>query len=71
MSPGVERGVYIFFDVMNWRRERREFVLAYEELDQRVGPGLGMVGAGQAGIGANVGMGGPVLPPGREGSIMP
>lgn len=25
-----ERGWYIFFDVLNWRRERREFVLDYD-----------------------------------------
>ncbi|KAK5019401.1 transcriptional regulator [Cryomyces antarcticus] len=32
-----ERGFYIFFDAMNWRRERREFVLNYDDLDQRHG----------------------------------
>lgn len=35
VSERIERGVYVFFDVMNWRRERREFVLNYDELDQR------------------------------------
>lgn len=30
-----ERGWYVFFDVGNWRRERREFVLDYEHLDAR------------------------------------
>ncbi|PSK38132.1 hypothetical protein B9Z65_1323 [Elsinoe australis] len=33
-----ERGVYIFFDAMNWRRERRDFLLQYDHLDQRHGP---------------------------------
>ena len=54
VSERVERGVYVFFDVMNWRRERREFVLNYDELDQR----FAMGGAIQ------VANGGPVMPPG-------
>ncbi|KAF2149958.1 hypothetical protein K461DRAFT_281208 [Myriangium duriaei CBS 260.36] len=33
-----ERGVYVFFDAMNWRRERREFILNYDHLDQRHAP---------------------------------
>ncbi|KAF2098796.1 hypothetical protein NA57DRAFT_39225 [Rhizodiscina lignyota] len=32
-----EKGYYIFFDVMNWRRERRDFLLHYDDLDQRHG----------------------------------
>ncbi|KAF1987410.1 hypothetical protein K402DRAFT_392680 [Aulographum hederae CBS 113979] len=35
MNPVQERGYYVFFDVLNWRRERREFVLTYDHLDQR------------------------------------
>ncbi|KAG8627703.1 hypothetical protein KVT40_003576 [Elsinoe batatas] len=38
MTERSERGVYIFFDAMNWRRERRDFVLQYDHLDQRHGP---------------------------------
>lgn len=34
-SERTERGVYVFFDAANWRRERREFVLEYEQLDHR------------------------------------
>lgn len=37
VSERSERGVYIFFDAINWRRERREFVLNYDHLDQRHG----------------------------------
>lgn len=33
-----ERGVYVFFDAMNWRRERREYLLEYDSLDQRHAP---------------------------------
>ncbi|KAF2199203.1 hypothetical protein GQ43DRAFT_450436 [Delitschia confertaspora ATCC 74209] len=38
ISPKEERGWYLFFDVTNWRRERREFELNYDHLDQRHGP---------------------------------
>ena len=31
----TERGVYVFFDAGNWRRERREFILDYDQLDHR------------------------------------
>ncbi|KAK7541991.1 uncharacterized protein J3D65DRAFT_612213 [Phyllosticta citribraziliensis] len=37
LSDKQERGCYIFFDVNNWRRERRELLLDYEHLDQRFG----------------------------------
>lgn len=59
VSQGVERGVYVFFDVMNWRRERREFVLAYDELDHRFTTAMGMIGAagGPAGGGGGGGAG--------------
>ncbi|KAF2260737.1 hypothetical protein CC78DRAFT_584520 [Lojkania enalia] len=40
ISPRVERGWYLFFDVTNWRRERREFELNYDHLDQRHGPAV-------------------------------
>lgn len=38
LTPKEERGWYIFFDVNNWRKERREFDLNYDHLDQRHGP---------------------------------
>ncbi|KAF2002329.1 hypothetical protein P154DRAFT_521133 [Amniculicola lignicola CBS 123094] len=41
ITPKEERGWYLFFDVTNWRRERREFTLLYEHLDQRHGPAIG------------------------------
>ena len=50
ISDKQERGWYIFFDVGNWRRERREFVLNYEHLDAR--SGLMNASAG-SGLGAN------------------
>ncbi|KAH8729100.1 hypothetical protein GQ44DRAFT_823827 [Phaeosphaeriaceae sp. PMI808] len=37
LSAKEERGWYLFFDVNNWRRERREFELNYDHLDQRHG----------------------------------
>ncbi|KAL6711024.1 hypothetical protein ACN47E_006899 [Coniothyrium glycines] len=41
LTPKEERGWYLFFDVVNWRRERREFALNYDDLDQRHGsPGM-------------------------------
>ncbi|KAH3915506.1 hypothetical protein HBH56_075510 [Parastagonospora nodorum] len=41
-TPTQERGWYLFFDVTNWRRERREFELNYDHLDQRHGsPAMG------------------------------
>ncbi|OAG04225.1 uncharacterized protein CC84DRAFT_895253 [Paraphaeosphaeria sporulosa] len=43
LSPKVERGWYLFFDVTNWRRERREFELDYDHLDQRHGPAMAAV----------------------------
>ncbi|QIX01039.1 hypothetical protein AMS68_006556 [Peltaster fructicola] len=63
VSADIERGVYIFFDVMNWRRERREFVLAFTELDQRFTPEMNMVGVAGSALGLNIGAGGPA----REG----
>ncbi|KAK5721725.1 transcriptional regulator [Elasticomyces elasticus] len=60
--PGGERGVYVFFDARGWRRERREFVLEYGELEMRLAGGVGMSGAG-AGIGPAPGLGGPVQAP--------
>ena len=35
ISDKQERGMYIFFDVNNWRRERREVLLNYDHLDTR------------------------------------
>lgn len=35
MTEHSERGVYIFFDHLNWRRERREVLIDYESLDLR------------------------------------
>ncbi|KAL1800043.1 hypothetical protein ACET3X_000385 [Alternaria dauci] len=37
LSPKEEHGWYLFFDVKNWRRERKEFDLNYDHLDQRHG----------------------------------
>ncbi|SMQ50923.1 unnamed protein product [Zymoseptoria tritici ST99CH_1A5] len=35
LTDRTERGVYIFFEPSNWRRERREIILDYDQLDQR------------------------------------
>lgn len=66
-SERVESGVYVFFDAMNWRRERRYLDLDYDQLDTpRVAPmpngngpalgGPGRVGsdmAQQGGVGSS------------------
>jgi CCR4-NOT transcription complex subunit 2 len=43
--------MYIFFDVNNWRRERKEIILNYDDLDTRptLLQGTGAGGAGAAG----------------------
>ncbi|KAF8863231.1 NOT2 family protein-like protein [Acephala macrosclerotiorum] len=33
LGNGTERGYYIFFDIKQWHRERREFTLIYEDLE--------------------------------------
>ncbi|CZT43855.1 related to cell division control protein CDC36 [Rhynchosporium secalis] len=33
MGNGTERGYYIFFDIKQWHRERREFTLIYDDLE--------------------------------------
>jgi len=49
ISEHTERGVYVFFDAMNWRRERREFILDYEQLYHRHGSAMANgAGAGPA-----------------------
>lgn len=48
-----ERGVYIFFDALNWRRERRLLELDYESLDPpRVVGGAGGAGPSALGLGS-------------------
>lgn len=37
LNSKEERGYYIFFDVSNWRRERREFVLNYDYMYPKFG----------------------------------
>ncbi|KAI6709483.1 hypothetical protein JHW43_007981 [Diplocarpon mali] len=36
MGNGTERGYYIFFDIKQWHRERREFTLVYDDLENSV-----------------------------------
>ncbi|KAK0308937.1 transcriptional regulator [Friedmanniomyces endolithicus] len=82
LGERTERGVYVFFDAMNWQRQRREFVLDYGELDHKhaggggqVVPGMGANGMGGGGGGGAVGPapglggGGPVQPPGGLGGL--
>ncbi|KAI9054611.1 hypothetical protein LZ554_001764 [Drepanopeziza brunnea f. sp. 'monogermtubi'] len=33
LGNGTERGYYIFFDIKQWHRERREFTLIYDDLE--------------------------------------
>ncbi|KAK0815683.1 transcriptional regulator [Friedmanniomyces endolithicus] len=82
LGERTERGVYVFFDAMNWQRQRREFVLDYGELDHKhagvggqVVPGMGANGMSGGGGGGAVGPapglggGGPVQPPGGLGGL--
>lgn len=70
ISERSERGVYVFFEASNWRRERREFLLDYEELENKVipgvAPGMGLVG-GPVGAGGGGGGGMQVQGPGGQG----
>ncbi|EOO03884.1 putative not2 not3 not5 family protein [Phaeoacremonium minimum UCRPA7] len=38
LSPNHERGYYIIWDTVNWRKERREFTLHYADLETTPGP---------------------------------
>ncbi|TKA79067.1 hypothetical protein B0A55_02512 [Friedmanniomyces simplex] len=78
LGERTERGVYVFFDAMNWQRQRREFVLDYGELDHRhaggggqVVPGIGANGMGGGAVGPAPGLGGggPVQLPGGLGGL--
>lgn len=76
INPQQERGWYVFFDVGNWRRERREFVLDYEHLDTRPTPGLiGAFSGGASGAGVvQNGAGGGAFPgplSGIGGGVVP
>nr|POE87715.1 isoform 3 of ccr4-not transcription complex subunit 2 [Quercus suber]POF00909.1 isoform 3 of ccr4-not transcription complex subunit 2 [Quercus suber] len=67
VAERVERGVYVFFDPTNWRRERREFTLDYDQLDFRSGvqppaAGPGTSGGNTAQQGSSMG-----IPPGMMG----
>lgn len=59
ISERSERGVYVFFEASNWRRERREFLLDYEELENKVipggVPGMGLLGTLMGGGGSGAG----------------
>lgn len=48
LGPGQEKGAYVFFNAQEWRRERKEFVLDYGELEGRAGSAYGG-GVGNAG----------------------
>ncbi|KAH8691345.1 NOT2 family protein [Talaromyces proteolyticus] len=37
-----ERGVYLWWDPASWKKIRREFILRYEDLDNRLDPGRGV-----------------------------
>ncbi|KAK5138116.1 hypothetical protein LTR08_004811 [Meristemomyces frigidus] len=73
VGVNVERGVYVFFDAGNWRRERREFVLDYGELDNRHSGAGGMGGAPSAapGMGMGAGMMAMAMPNGSAPAAAP
>ncbi|KAF2725717.1 hypothetical protein K431DRAFT_214643 [Polychaeton citri CBS 116435] len=62
-----ERGIFIFFDAANWRRERREFVLNYEELDTRLAGGVPAAITAMTGSAAGMSAG----PMGAAGAPLP
>ncbi|KAE8146090.1 NOT2 family protein [Aspergillus avenaceus] len=41
-----ERGVYLIWDPASWKKIRREFILRYEDLDNRMDPNRGLARAG-------------------------
>lgn len=51
-SERVEQGVYVFFDAMNWRRERRYLDLDYDSLDPPRVAAAPMNGGGPLTLGA-------------------
>ena len=69
----TERGVYIFFNATNWRRERREIVLDYEQLDTRTVPvpAPSAVVGGQSGMAGGGGNGSVGRPSGVGSSQVP
>jgi CCR4-NOT transcription complex subunit 2 len=34
-SPAYEKGIFIFFDVLGWEKVKKEFLLVYEQLEER------------------------------------
>ncbi|CZT17674.1 uncharacterized protein RCC_03511 [Ramularia collo-cygni] len=48
-----ERGIYIFFDPVNWRRERREHTLDYDALDNRQPSGVAINAINAMGVGGS------------------
>jgi CCR4-NOT transcription complex subunit 2 len=62
----AEKGVYVFFDAMNWRRERRWLELDYEHLDAgRTVPGPNGAPA-RLQTGADLGLSGVGVPIGGQ-----
>lgn len=68
VAERVERGVYVFFDPTNWRRERREFTLDYDQLDFRIGAQQPAAGPGMNGGIAVQQSNGVGVPPGIMGA---
>ncbi|KIW05853.1 hypothetical protein, variant [Verruconis gallopava] len=59
LSDKSERGMYIFFDINNWRRERKEIVLNFDDLDTRPSlmQGTGLTAAAAAAAASANGLG--------------
>lgn len=53
LGNGTERGYYIFFDIKQWVRERREFTLVYDDLENQPPSGLGAPGGASGPAAAN------------------
>lgn len=34
-TPAFEKGVFIFFDVLGWEKVKKEFLLVYDQVEER------------------------------------
>jgi len=44
---GCERGLYLYFDPINWEKKKREFIIYYEQLEERGPVGISLYNRGE------------------------